>query len=139
MNISFLPSRRRHTRYWRDWSSDVCSSDLGQVEDDRELELAPEPLEQVAIQDVADLGDQAASGHLVGDGAGVDAHDVVDALGRELTDQAVPDLASRPGHEYHRLARHARVSRVEHSRARRPPDARCKGPTPGGGSAPASL
>src|SRR3712207_8784400 len=21
-------SRRRHTRYWRDWSSDMCSSDL---------------------------------------------------------------------------------------------------------------
>src|SRR3712207_8686803 len=21
-------SRRRHARYWRDWSSDVCSSDL---------------------------------------------------------------------------------------------------------------
>src|SRR3712207_7850597 len=30
MNISdiFFSSRRRHTRYWRDWSSDVCSSDL---------------------------------------------------------------------------------------------------------------
>src|SRR3712207_7724965 len=29
----FFSSRRRHTRYWRDWSSDVCSSDLaeGQV------------------------------------------------------------------------------------------------------------
>src|SRR3712207_107234 len=26
----FFSSRRRHTRYWRDWSSDVCSSDLGQ-------------------------------------------------------------------------------------------------------------
>src|SRR5476651_1584746 len=25
--VSFS-SRRRHTRYWRDWSSDVCSSDL---------------------------------------------------------------------------------------------------------------
>src|SRR5258707_3847834 len=25
----FFASRRRHTRYWRDWSSDVCSSDLG--------------------------------------------------------------------------------------------------------------
>src|SRR3712207_5241082 len=25
----FFSSRRRHTRYWRDWSSDVCSSDLG--------------------------------------------------------------------------------------------------------------
>src|SRR5258707_4990871 len=27
----FFSSRRRHTRYWRDWSSDVCSSDLGSV------------------------------------------------------------------------------------------------------------
>src|SRR3712207_9220474 len=26
----FFSSRRRHTRYWRDWSSDVCSSDLGE-------------------------------------------------------------------------------------------------------------
>src|SRR3712207_9533581 len=24
----FFSSRRRHTRYWHDWSSDVCSSDL---------------------------------------------------------------------------------------------------------------
>src|SRR3712207_969310 len=24
----FFSSRRRHTRYWRDWSSDVCSADL---------------------------------------------------------------------------------------------------------------
>src|SRR5947209_8919262 len=30
----FFSSRRRHTRYWRDWSSDVCSSDL---QDDRPL------------------------------------------------------------------------------------------------------
>src|SRR3712207_7148284 len=27
----FFSSRRRHTRYWRDWSSDVCSSDLDQL------------------------------------------------------------------------------------------------------------
>src|SRR3712207_2756470 len=27
----FFSSRRRHTRYWRDWSSDVCSSDLRQI------------------------------------------------------------------------------------------------------------
>src|SRR3712207_9440371 len=27
--IFCLTSRRRDTRYWRDWSSDVCSSDLG--------------------------------------------------------------------------------------------------------------
>src|SRR3712207_5045413 len=27
----YFTSRRRHTRYWRDWSSDVCSSDLVQA------------------------------------------------------------------------------------------------------------
>src|SRR3712207_1545692 len=27
--LVFFSSRRRHTRYWRDWRSDVCSSDLG--------------------------------------------------------------------------------------------------------------
>src|SRR5215203_6333723 len=26
--LFFFSSRRRHTSYWRDWSSDVCSSDL---------------------------------------------------------------------------------------------------------------
>src|SRR3712207_8328782 len=31
--VFFFSSRRRHTRYWRDWSSDVCSSDLGYLED----------------------------------------------------------------------------------------------------------
>src|SRR3712207_7757997 len=29
----FFSSRRRHTRYWRDWSSDVCSSDLSKEVD----------------------------------------------------------------------------------------------------------
>src|SRR5258707_4411439 len=30
-SVFFLSSRRRHTRYWREWSSDVCSSDLESV------------------------------------------------------------------------------------------------------------
>src|SRR5690625_7747576 len=29
MYLFFFSSRRRHTRWPRDWSSDVCSSDLG--------------------------------------------------------------------------------------------------------------
>src|SRR3712207_5794128 len=33
MYFFFFSSRRRHTRYWRDWSSDVCSSDLPALED----------------------------------------------------------------------------------------------------------
>src|SRR5207245_6395336 len=31
----FFSSRRRHTRCYRDWSSDVCSSDLSQLEGGR--------------------------------------------------------------------------------------------------------
>src|SRR5947209_12312849 len=30
-NSFFFSCRRRHTRYWRDWSSDVCSSDLKEI------------------------------------------------------------------------------------------------------------
>src|SRR3712207_1905579 len=32
LSYFFFSSRRRHTRYWRDWSSDVCSSDLASIE-----------------------------------------------------------------------------------------------------------
>src|SRR5207302_2141080 len=37
--LFFFSSRRRHTRFSRDWSSDVCSSDLGE-EADVDLVLA---------------------------------------------------------------------------------------------------
>src|SRR5438445_13549414 len=51
--LFFFSSRRRHTRYWRDWSSDVCSSDLDFLDQfkvsidaavgvDRDLELVEE-------------------------------------------------------------------------------------------------
>src|SRR3712207_8454386 len=38
-SLCLFSSRRRHTRYWRDWSSDVCSSDLGQVRHDVDVQL----------------------------------------------------------------------------------------------------
>src|SRR5215203_6678958 len=37
----FFSSRRRHTRYWRDWSSDVCSSDLGVLRAPAEVAVDP--------------------------------------------------------------------------------------------------
>src|SRR5690606_2577900 len=41
--LFFFSSRRRHTRFSRDWSSDVCSSDLDQAEAARkEAEAAAE-------------------------------------------------------------------------------------------------
>src|SRR3712207_8785574 len=47
----FFSSRRRHTRYWRDWSSDVCSSDLyrknGKIVLFNFLGLAPKEYDEV--------------------------------------------------------------------------------------------
>src|SRR3712207_8333116 len=39
----FFSSRRRHTRYWRDWSSDVCSSDLPRAAPPRRASGAGSP------------------------------------------------------------------------------------------------
>src|SRR3712207_9421797 len=36
----FFSSRRRHTRYWRDWSSDVCSSDLPMADPEKIRDVA---------------------------------------------------------------------------------------------------
>src|SRR3712207_7011605 len=38
MSFFFFSSRRRHTRYWRDWSSDVCSSDLSGEREQEDLD-----------------------------------------------------------------------------------------------------
>src|SRR6266496_5825146 len=38
----FFSSRRRHTRSLRDWSSDVCSSDLHCDDDEHEMPAAAE-------------------------------------------------------------------------------------------------
>src|SRR5438874_9937177 len=42
----FFSSRRRHTRSLRDWSSDVCSSDLLRLREHL-VDTLPEPLEAV--------------------------------------------------------------------------------------------
>src|SRR3989337_3543797 len=42
----FFSSRRRHTRCYRDWSSDVCSSDLG-AGDSALLEAAQRPADWI--------------------------------------------------------------------------------------------
>src|SRR5690606_40955677 len=42
----FFSSRRRHTRFSRDWSSDVCSSDL-QVHDALVFSIPKDRLEEV--------------------------------------------------------------------------------------------
>src|SRR5690606_40001739 len=56
----FFSSRRRHTRFSRDWSSDVCSSDLGSLESAALLLR----LDAHAVEDVAKM-----PGHGVEDAA----------------------------------------------------------------------
>src|SRR5690625_6934927 len=41
--LFFFSSRRRHTRWPRDWSSDVCSSDLGGRLPPRAIERSTDP------------------------------------------------------------------------------------------------
>src|SRR3712207_8329037 len=45
----FFSSRGRHTRYWRDWSSDVCSADLFSAE--RDHHAAAERQEVLPVAD----------------------------------------------------------------------------------------
>src|SRR5690606_39531910 len=54
-------SRRRHTRFSRDWSSDVCSSDLGRgrlvfPSTPRWAPLPPRPLPWVGVPTTAGAG-----------------------------------------------------------------------------------
>src|ERR1035437_10605392 len=54
IDSSFFSSRRRHTRYWSDWSSDVCSSDLvdlGVVEQRVLVEIRRSEREPCVIDD----------------------------------------------------------------------------------------
>src|SRR5258707_4547900 len=56
----FFSSRRRHTRYWRDWSSDVCSSDLGGA---RRIELTAKRLKARGISSIeAGIGEPRLQG-----------------------------------------------------------------------------
>src|SRR5690606_754083 len=72
----FFSSRRRHTRFSRDWSSDVCSSDL-RVLDRAGRQAAPPrgPAGSGAAGspggDGTGAGGAPAAAHRVGDGAGV--------------------------------------------------------------------
>src|SRR5690606_41036614 len=45
-------SRRRHTRFSRDWSSDVCSSDLAEVSEEQNYNLAAVDIAEV-VNEVA--------------------------------------------------------------------------------------
>src|SRR5690606_40583993 len=57
----FFSSRRRHTRFSRDWSSDVCSSDLIHPEQDR-----AEVLDALAAVDAVVVFDEDTPHDIIG-------------------------------------------------------------------------
>src|SRR6266511_5020534 len=77
--IFFFSSRRRHTRFSRDWSSDVCSSDL------LELVVLIQPVRVLAVAAVGG----AARGLHVRDAPGLGPEDA--QVGRRVH-RAGPDL-----------------------------------------------
>src|SRR5690606_40294881 len=56
--IFFFSSRRRHTRFSRDWSSDVCSSDLGGIEHSEQF--GPSRLHVSVVDGVVDMTQRVA-------------------------------------------------------------------------------
>src|SRR5690606_40774673 len=60
---SFLSSRTRHTRFPRDWSSDVCSSDLRFARDVYTVDLATDASKRLtkALNPAIDEADLVAS------------------------------------------------------------------------------
>src|SRR5205814_3959504 len=76
----FFSSRRRHTRCLSDWSSDVCSSDLG----DFPAWLAPEQVRLVPISDKVNDYARALFTRLKNEGirASLDEHS--DKLGAKI-------------------------------------------------------
>src|SRR6266511_5351891 len=90
----FFSSRRRHTRFSRDWSSDVCSSDLGRdhvvAYESELLAYGTERLSSLpGVRLIGTAREKAGVLSFVVDG--VHAHDVGTILGRE-------GIAVRAGH-----------------------------------------
>src|SRR5699024_5890264 len=85
----FFPSRRRHTRSKRDWSSDVCSSDLGGQWREH---IAPLPATQNYVEALRKIGAEQ-------DGAAALAHHYV----RYLSDMSGGQVIARMFEQYYGL------------------------------------
>src|SRR3989449_2258105 len=64
--VFFFSSRRRHTRCSRDWSSDVCSSDLVRPEQVEFMDVSPNQLVSVAASLIPFLENDDANRALMG-------------------------------------------------------------------------
>src|SRR5699024_11803290 len=91
--LFFFSSRRRHTRSKRDWSSDVCSSDLGALRMVSTGGLIPRKDPLIAVEVLAQLVERGVDAHLEWLGEGPLRQDT-SALAAQLQ---VSDRLSLPG------------------------------------------
>src|SRR5690625_6781732 len=66
----FFSSRRRHTRWPRDWSSDVCSSDLLHFRDDLLFNIQRVLDRQQVLMEILDTRNYMQQIHLAVEGLG---------------------------------------------------------------------
>src|SRR6266702_4913418 len=86
----FVSSRRRHTRWPRDWSSDVCSSDLP-ARDGDELDAvllraggAPQPVDHPQpLEGEPGVGDERLSNVVTREGLPLEQEDAMAVLGQQ--------------------------------------------------------
>src|SRR5215217_2364403 len=67
--LFFFSSRRRHTRYWRDWSSDVCSSHLDDAGRARMVDVGGKPVTErrAVARSIVTMSPQTAAALARGD------------------------------------------------------------------------
>src|SRR3712207_7544440 len=97
MSVFFFSSRRPHTRYWRDWSSDVCSSDLAVAaalalhHDAARVGQGGQAAERIAVQLVDDPGVGHGGEALLHGGGGLDQRSEERRVGKECRYRWSPD------------------------------------------------
>src|SRR5687768_18201172 len=89
--LFFFSSSRRHTRCCRDWSSDVCSSDLEAGGGSEPVAL---PGRLLALRTVRGPGDRGPAAHRLGGGGGV-AVRAAAGVGRRRSEEHTSELQSR--------------------------------------------
>src|SRR2546429_3511706 len=89
--VFFFSSRRRHTRCSRDWSSDVCSSDL-ELAHSNPLEGEPRPRHAKRWQDVEELLEAGITVHTTVNVQHVESlNDIVAGITGVRMQETVPD------------------------------------------------
>src|SRR5437867_12519191 len=95
MRFFFFSSRRRHTRSYGDWSSDVCSSDLSVKAPPRKTQQPPEsvPLSQNAsAMPSPNRSEERRVGKSVDLGGRSDLKRQLDSLNKNMSQQILANL-----------------------------------------------